>query len=384
MTFPNTLHTPVSKDTSADEIVNPQFYINGVDVNQINAEIFGIEVQLGLSKKLDLTVSVNTLQIAGPAQSTIGGIIVSIPGGSITFIIAGVFFVWVDSFGVLFSGASLPTTSNYLPIAQVVCGVGGTIISFVDLRPWLNGTGGGGSGSFPANYRATTTEPRYARRDVIVLAATDFLPAGLIPLSSSAYFDIDIVTSIAVEVTIFQIEGINVTPIILGTTVAGVNKRFRVQAPKNYDGSVVDIEYQMQVDFACTVEFLGIMEIDFDALLESTPASLGGTELIPFQVAFLFSDISPVVLFNMLAGDVLTECEVIIQTVFNTVSATLEVGVIGDLGAVLDSGEIDADVVGQYATIADRTSAIADNLLLTITPSGSTSGSGYVSGIIRR
>lgn len=383
MTFPLSLHNPTPKDTTADEVVSPQFYINGVDINNNDAEIKGIQNQLGLSRKCDLIFSGNTLNVAGPSQSTISGLIVSIPGGNVVFGAPGVFFVWIDPVGVLNNGASLPVLTNYLPIAQVTCIAGGEITAIVDLRPWLNGTGGGGGGSFPVNYRATVTEPRYARRDVIVLANTNFLPGGFIPLSDSAYFDIDVVFSVNATLTLVQIEGIS-TDIILGPVVANTLKRFRVQAPKQYDGGAMDIEYQLKFSMAGTVEFLGIMEIDFDALVETTPVAGGGTQLIPFQVAFLFSTGSPLTLFSLLAGDVVTECELVIQTAFDTVSATLEVGVAGDTGAILDTTEISPSSIGQYSTVADRTSAIAETLILTITPSGATAGAGYVSGIIRR
>jgi hypothetical protein len=384
MTFPTNIIAVPLKDTTKDELFSPQFYANGVDFNTIFSELLGIETQLGPTAKLDLTWSGSTLAVAGPAQTIIGGQVVSFAGDTVIFAAPGVSFVWVDEFGTLQNGISLPVNDNHLPVAQVTTGAGGAIISVLDLRPWITGTGAGGAGSFPANFRCTTSERRYARRDVAVLANTDFLPGGFIPNSDSAYFDIEILSDKNAVVTMTIFEGITPTEQILGNVVANQIKRFyRIQAPKNFDGPSVDLEYQLKFDVAATMLFGSITEIEFDALCASQ--ALGaGLNLIPFKVPFNFATISPLVLFNLLAGDDINEVEVVIETPFDDPLATLQVGVLGDLGVVLSPTQIDPDVVGQYGTFVDRASVINENLLLTINPAGSTTGSGYVAGTIRR
>ena len=383
MTFPANIIPSVLKDTTKDELTSPQFYANGVDFNTIFSELIGIETQLGATRKGDITAAGNVLTVAGPTQVVIGGSVVSFAGDTVNFGSPGVTFVWIDQAGTLQSGITLPVNDNYLPVAQVTHGAGGTISAVVDLRPWLTGTGAGTS-SFPANFKCTTSERRYARRDVPVLANTDFLPAVFSPISASAYWDIEILSDTSGVLTMTIFEGATPTPIVLGNVVAGETKRFyRVQAPKNFDGPSVDLTYQLQLDQAATIEFLSITEIEFDADCVSTTAGTGLT-LIPFRVPFTFADPSPVVLFNLLAGDILTECEVSIETAFDDVAAQLRVGVPGNLDVILNAGQIDPDVVNQYSTLLNRTSAIAENLLLSITPALSTAGSGYVSGTVMR
>jgi len=383
MTFPISVVPSLLKDTTKDELVSPQFYVNGVDFNTIFSELIGIETQLGPTRKGDITTSGSVLTVAGPAQVVIGGSVVSFAGDTINFVAPGVTFVWIDQAGTLQNGATLPVNDNYLPVAQVTHGAGGAISGVVDLRPWLTGTGSGGS-SFPANFKCTTSERRYARRDVVVSAGVDFLPAGITPLSSAAYWDIEITSSVNAVLTLKVIEGGTPTTMVIGSVVAGEAKRFyRVQTPKNFDGPSVDLTYQLQLDQNATVEFLSITEVEFDADCVSTAAATGLT-LLPFRVPFTFGTASPLILFNLLAGDIVTECEVSIETPFDDPASQLKVGVTGALDAILTVGQIDPDAMGQYSTLVNRTSAIAENLLLTLTPAAATVGSGYVSGTIMR
>jgi len=384
VTFPTDIPQVVLKDVTADNVLVPQFYINGADFNMMQAEQFGMATQLGSTPKLDLTVSGGSLGVSGPAQSIIGGLVVSIAGGTVPFTLPGVTFVWSDDSGVLTTGLALPTTVNYLPIAQVTTGAGGVILSFVDLRPWLIGTGGGGGSVLPTNFRCNTSEPRFSQRDIVALLDTDFLTSAIVPISDSAYFNIEIVSDTGGTLTLVQREGVTTTLIVLGVLVAGVNKVFsNVLAPRLYDGGGTPLDYQIRLDSAATIEFCSIVEVEFDALC-STSAGVSGMELIPFSVPFTFATASPLTAFTALAGDVLTECEVVIETPFDGTGVLMKVGVAGDLGVVLSQFEVAATVAGQYTTLADRTSAIGESYLATIVPGTSTQGSGYVSGIIRR
>jgi len=385
MPFPTTVTTFALKDTTADQIPSQQFYANGIDFNGLYADLMGVETQLGATFKLDILKSGNSISVSGPSQVVIGGQIISVSLQNIVFAAPGVTFVWIDDSGIFQSGASLPLTDNYLPVAQVTHGAGGVISSCVDLRPWLTGTGGGGGGGgFPANFRCTTSNRLYTRRDVVVAANTDFLPLGLNPLSTSAEWKIEIVSDTNVVVKMIQIEGVVRTEYLIGSATAGVLfKKWPCQAPLRYDGGSLDIEYQLQFDVPAVAEYVSITEIEFDALC-STSAVAAGRELIPFSVPFTFGDAIPTILFSLLAGDVLTECEVVIESGYDDVAATAQVGVLGDLGAVLSDSDIAPTLVGQYATMADRTSAVAETLLFTQAPGLSTVGSGYVAGVIRR
>ena len=67
-----------------------------------------------------------------------------------------------------------------------------------------------------------------------------------------------------------------------------------------------------------------------------------------------------------------------VEVPFDDASSTLQVGTPADPGCILTSAEIEPSVLGNFGTDGNLVATAADTVQLTITPAGSTQGSGYV------
>jgi hypothetical protein len=105
----------------------------------------------------------------------------------------------------------------------------------------------------------------------------------------------------------------------------------------------------------------------------------------PRPVAFSFDGISPRVLFQLAAGDVLEEVAVIVTTAFDDPQPDkILVGTTATPDLVFAAGDVPSDVPGEYVNRQAFQIASATELLLTINRGASTRGSGYVLFRVRR
>jgi len=120
----------------------------------------------------------------------------------------------------------------------------------------------------------------------------------------------------------------------------------------------------------------------FQALLYG-PAPLTGGEILG-TVHFTFSTPSPLFIVGLLASDILDIQTVVIETPFNSLLSTLQLGTVASPGLVLGSGQVDPLVAASYQGSEKVEIAVPEILRLTINPSGSTQGQGFVLYRVRR
>jgi hypothetical protein len=101
-------------------------------------------------------------------------------------------------------------------------------------------------------------------------------------------------------------------------------------------------------------------------------------------VPFSFSTASPMILVVLAIGQILDRACVLIQTAFDGIAPTIQLGTFFDPGVILSTNEINAKAIGQYETNELVPITIADFLILTITPSTSTVGNAILFYKIRR
>ena len=102
------------------------------------------------------------------------------------------------------------------------------------------------------------------------------------------------------------------------------------------------------------------------------------TQEIVGKLSFDFATTSPAILQALAAGNVIDRVAVLIQVPFDDPAATLRVGTSADLGLVFSQTDVDLTVAGTYDDSELFPFTIADLLLLTLNPAGSTRGSGLL------
>ena len=103
-----------------------------------------------------------------------------------------------------------------------------------------------------------------------------------------------------------------------------------------------------------------------------------------FKVSFTFSSGSPVTIAALAAGDVVMITNCTITTPFDSNSATLSIGVTGTPEAVLSASDVSPTVQSNFQTLSPYTATASTNLILTITPSGSTAGVGTITCLVHK
>jgi hypothetical protein len=103
-----------------------------------------------------------------------------------------------------------------------------------------------------------------------------------------------------------------------------------------------------------------------------------------FKVDFNFNTASPVTIASLAIGDVVMIGNCTVSTAFDDGSATLQLGVAGTLGAVLDTGDVSPGNVANYQSLTPYIATANTNLILTITPAGATQGAGTITCLIHK
>lgn len=102
------------------------------------------------------------------------------------------------------------------------------------------------------------------------------------------------------------------------------------------------------------------------------------------EVPFSYLSASPLKLSDILAGQSVANCEVVIEDEFNDPASSLKVGTYADDDLVLPEDHIDPLEQGSYGTEENFLFTVEDDLILTISPGTSTAGSGYVYFQVKR
>ena len=103
------------------------------------------------------------------------------------------------------------------------------------------------------------------------------------------------------------------------------------------------------------------------------------------RVDFTYASSSPFTLYNLLAGDDITEVKLVITTAFDDPSSTVQIGTVATPGLVFDTNESDVTKANcQWTSFTIYEIAVNEILRLLITPGTSTQGAGYVLFTIRR
>lgn len=135
--FPGSIKVFPTKSEARDS-VEPEFdstkFINGFDVNDMNAEIMAIMIQLGAYQKFEFS-GIGPDLIVGSGSVFLDGARVDFPGGSIT--LSGDASVWVNTGGELDQGVVFPG-ETHCPIAEAGFS-GGIITGTEDVRVWIAG-----------------------------------------------------------------------------------------------------------------------------------------------------------------------------------------------------------------------------------------------------
>ena len=98
-----------------------------------------------------------------------------------------------------------------------------------------------------------------------------------------------------------------------------------------------------------------------------------------YVIPYAFNTASPLQIVLLLSpGEYVMRAEVEVAVVFTDPVATLELGVPGTPGAILDAASIDPLIAGFYRQLDPFTVGVAAPVELTITPGASAAGSGTV------
>lgn len=126
------------------------------------------------------------------------------------------------------------------------------------------------------------------------------------------------------------------------------------------------------------------------AVVAQIPTAGDGTEVYspgwPFtrygydllEIPFTFGTASPLVITALRTTDRVVRSEVEITTAFDDPAAAVQLGVVGAPNTILTSEEADAQLIGTYRTMNVTSVGALANVILTLTPAGSTQGAGVV------
>lgn len=103
-----------------------------------------------------------------------------------------------------------------------------------------------------------------------------------------------------------------------------------------------------------------------------------------YKVSFTHATGSPLTIAALAIGDVvmITNCNV--TTDFDDAAATLQVGVAGTVGAVLDTSDVTPGTIANYQSLTPYTATANTDLILTITPAAATQGGGTITCLIHK
>ena len=103
-----------------------------------------------------------------------------------------------------------------------------------------------------------------------------------------------------------------------------------------------------------------------------------------FKVTFAFNTASPVTIAALATGDVVMITNLTITTTFDDAAATLQIGVAGDTGAVIDTTDNVPGTAANYQSITPYTAVSNTNLILSINPGTATQGAGTITCLIHK
>ena len=103
------------------------------------------------------------------------------------------------------------------------------------------------------------------------------------------------------------------------------------------------------------------------------------------RVDFTFATSSPLTLYNLLAGDDIVEVKLVIETAFDDVASSVQIGTVATPGLVFAANESNISKPDcQWLSSRVHEIASSETLRLLISPGTSTQGTGFVLFRIRR
>lgn len=93
---------------------------------------------------------------------------------------------------------------------------------------------------------------------------------------------------------------------------------------------------------------------------------------------FTFLSATPQTVYTLLTGELITDTELVIETVYDDNAATLSVGVFADVELIIAIKGNDPQKLGNYGNNENFEFSVDTAVVLTLLPGASTQGSGYV------
>jgi hypothetical protein len=93
---------------------------------------------------------------------------------------------------------------------------------------------------------------------------------------------------------------------------------------------------------------------------------------------FTFLSATPQTVYTLITGEMVTDTELVIETVYDDNAATLSVGVAVDVELIIAIKGNDPTKLGNYGNNENYEFGVDTAILLTLAPGASTQGSGYV------
>lgn len=158
-----------------------------------------------------------------------------------------------------------------------------------------------------------------------------------------------------------------VTPVQRVVEVQAPQRVIEVQAPQR----VVEVQPRVrQIEIAAR-GLRGEMGVQGPAGPAGTP---GGTVQ---PISFSYGD-APGAVYTPSAAGTITVARVVIETPFNGTAPSLQLGTLASPGAAMAATDNDPTSSGEYEVTADLHLAAGEPLRITVTPDGSTAGSGRI------
>jgi len=102
--------------------------------------------------------------------------------------------------------------------------------------------------------------------------------------------------------------------------------------------------------------------------------------LFPFD----FTTPTPQTIYTLIAGEMITDVELVIETIYDDPTATLAVGVFADTNRMIATWGNDPTALGNYGNNENYQFAVNTAVILTLAPGASSQGDGYVLLEIKR
>ncbi len=108
------------------------------------------------------------------------------------------------------------------------------------------------------------------------------------------------------------------------------------------------------------------------------PAGPSGAGSLFLKVQFTYTDGPSIIVLSVTDGDTIVDSEVVIETAFDDVAATISLGSVADSSLILSTTENLPSALGNYGNQNNFKFALNEQIRIYINPGTSTQGSGHV------